>query len=146
MSLRIIEYPELGGTHKVHRVQLLGPHRTTQKSEGWRQKVFYRLLWNWKGFSGRRKEFQGSCIRPLIPFSWSSTAGRSSPAVLSSEDEICPGIEPHPWQTLLYGESKDHSSSPLAFRALSSAQDTKQLQKTAGTFPLHPTGAKHFFS
>ena len=30
---RIIEYPELEATHKDHRIQLLVPHRTTQKSD-----------------------------------------------------------------------------------------------------------------
>lgn len=28
---RIIKYPKLNGTHKVHQVQLLAPHGTTQK-------------------------------------------------------------------------------------------------------------------
>ena len=31
-SHRITEYPEMKGTHKDHQVQLLAPHRTTQKS------------------------------------------------------------------------------------------------------------------
>ena len=30
---KVIEYPELEGTHKDHQVLLLDPHRTTQSSD-----------------------------------------------------------------------------------------------------------------
>ena len=32
MNHQIAEYPKLEGTHKDHQVQLLAPHKTTQKS------------------------------------------------------------------------------------------------------------------
>lgn len=43
-SHRIIDYPKLEGTHKDHRVQLLAPHRTTQKSNSMCESAVQILL------------------------------------------------------------------------------------------------------
>ena len=45
---RIIEYPKLEGTHKDHRVQLLAPHSTTQKSDHTTESVVQTLLELWQ--------------------------------------------------------------------------------------------------
>ena len=41
---RIIEYPELEGIHRDYRVQLLAPHRTTQKSNHISESIVQTLL------------------------------------------------------------------------------------------------------
>jgi len=41
---RIIEYPQLEGTRKDHRVQLLAPHRTQSKVEVLNHSGVYRML------------------------------------------------------------------------------------------------------
>jgi len=43
-SHTITEYPKLDGTHKDHRVQLLPPHRTTQKSNSMSESTVQTLL------------------------------------------------------------------------------------------------------
>ena len=42
--IRITEYPELEGTRKDHRVQLLAPQRTTQKSNPMPERTVQTLL------------------------------------------------------------------------------------------------------
>ena len=44
MNHGIIEYPELGGTHKDHQVQLLAPHRTTQKSDHMSESIVWMVF------------------------------------------------------------------------------------------------------
>ena len=46
-SRRVIEYPELEGTHKDHRVQLLALHRTTQKPDCMSESTVETLLELW---------------------------------------------------------------------------------------------------
>lgn len=64
--------------------------------------------------------------------------------LLPAKDEIRSRTEPHPWEVLLVQRMQGPSPA-LTFRAPSNARGTKQLQKTAGIFPPHPTGAKLFF-
>ena len=48
MSLRIIEYPKSEEAHKDHRVQLLAPQKTTQKSDPVSESVAQMLLELWQ--------------------------------------------------------------------------------------------------
>ena len=42
--MNIVEYPELKETYKDHQVQLLAPHRTTQKSKQRSESIVQMLL------------------------------------------------------------------------------------------------------
>ena len=48
MSLRVIEYPKSEEAHKDHRVQLLAPQKTTQKSDHVSESVAQMLLEHWQ--------------------------------------------------------------------------------------------------
>ena len=47
---RIIKYPELEGTHKGHRVQILAPYRTTQKVDHMSESIIQALLELWQAW------------------------------------------------------------------------------------------------